>query len=384
MNFKKLFAVLLCMVAFTVMLASCKKDDETQYWLDKYKEMNKGQPQVIETVNVDLYIIKGDDMSADTNITKTVQDKINQYLYATYHTNINIKYISEAEYFNTVNGFTSETSGIVLVNSEETMDALKGKLVDLYPFIHGDEYKSQKYGQLNKQITTSLMNAAIVEEKGVEKLYCIPNDHVIGSYEYIVINKDLVGALGLPYSNSQYAEMTSLEDVEDLKNAAMALGASADAFITVDYEDYNPASGAIVTVIENAPYVAKSVIEAVNEDFVVNISKYPVADAAEVYSSAFAILEKAPAGVDSALYAERAMQVIYEINANEEIRNLLQYGVENVNYYRDQDGVVIPHEEKRYDMNLLYTGDVFKAYYTEGWSEFDKLCGEMQNKDTDK
>ena len=135
MNIKKLVALLLCVISFSTLLVSCKEKDETQLWLDKYKEMGKGQPQVIETVNIDFYIIKGDEMSTDPNITKTVQDKINQYLFATYHTNINLVYISESDYAETVSGFTSATSGIVLINSEETMDSLKGKLVDLYPFI---------------------------------------------------------------------------------------------------------------------------------------------------------------------------------------------------------------------------------------------------------
>lgn len=383
MNIKKLVALLLCVISFSTLLVSCKEKDETQLWLDKYKEMGKGQPQVIETVNIDFYIIKGDEMSSDTNITKTVQDKINQYLYATYHTNINIVYVSESDYAATVNGFTSETSGIVLINSEATMDALKGKLADLYPFIHADEYKSQKYGQLNKQISTSLMNAAIVNEKGVEKLYCIPNNHVIGSYEYIVVNKALVGNLGIPYSNSQFAEMTTWESTEDIRAAAEEkLGYSSADYELVDYADYNPNSGAVVTRVVNAPYEAKAAMES--DNVVVNIAKYPEANDAEVYSSAFAVLGAAPGSVDFDLYKERAMQVIYEVNANVEIRNLLQYGVENVNYYRDQEGVVHPHVEKRYDMNLIYTGDVFKAYFSQDWTAADKLNGELQNKDSEK
>jgi len=383
MNIKKLVALLLCVISFSTLLVSCKEKDETQLWLDKYKEMGKGQPQVIETVNIDFYIIKGDEMSTDPNITKTVQDKINQYLFATYHTNINLVYISESDYAETVSGFTSATSGIVLINSEETMDSLKGKLVDLYPFIHADEYKSKKYGQLNKQITTSLMDAATINEQGVEKLYCIPNNHVIGSYEYIVINKELVGSIGLPYSNSQFADMTTWESTDDIRAAAKTeLGIISDNFASVEYDDYDYNSGAIVTRVINAPYEAKALMES--DNIVVNVSKYPEANNAEVCSSAFAVLSAAPTSVDFDLYKERAMQVIYEVNANVEIRNLLQYGVENVNYYRDQEGIVHPHVEKRYDMNLLYTGDIFQAYFSQKWTEADKLNGELQNKDSEK
>jgi hypothetical protein len=312
---------------------------------------------------------------------------MNQYFYLTYHTNVKIHYISASDYASEIDKLTAESKGIVLIDSEETMEKLSGKLIDINPYLVSDDFKGRGYGKLNKQITTALLDAARVVENGVEKLYCIPNNHVIGSYEYIVINK--AAASSLLYANSTLAEMTSWELTESLRNDA-ALNLDSPIFIEeVDYKDYDPASGAVVTRVVNAPYEAKAAIEAGN--MIVNIAKYPVADKAEAYSSAFGILKGTAKGAkDNAetteltVYTERAMQIIYEINSNKNIRNLLQYGVENVNYSLDKNGVVVPIEDKRYDMNILHTGDVFVAHYSEYWTALDAENGLKQNKDTDK
>ena len=126
MKLKRVFALVLCVVMFSALLVGCE-EDMTQHWLDYYKAENKGQPVDIPEVVIDFYIIKGDEMSEDPNITKTVQDKINQYFTRKYNTKLNIKYYTESEYASVVDGFTDETSGIVLVNSYEMMDKLSGK-----------------------------------------------------------------------------------------------------------------------------------------------------------------------------------------------------------------------------------------------------------------
>ena len=81
------------------------------------------------------------------------------------------------------------------------------------------------------------------------------------------------------------------------------------------------------------------------------------------------------------------MQVIYAINADVELRNYLQYGVEHTNY-SVVNGLVVPTNdpESIYNMNLLYTGDVFKALYCEvdgwvKWNENSFTSGKLQNND---
>ena len=391
MKIKKILALLLCVVMFSFMLVGCEVD-ETQYWLDWYKDNNIGQPVDVENVKIPLYIIEGDEMSADYNVKKTVNDKINQYLSDKYSTTVEIIYLNENkviegntvdEYADAIASFSASSTGIVLINSAEVMDQLSGKLVDLNPYLTSDEYASAGYGTLNKQITTSLIKAAKVVENGVEKMYCIPNNHIVGNYEYIVINKALAKAQ--LYAESDLLAMNTWEMTEGLR-ADLGDSSTGEG---VDYTDFDPNNAAAVTRVVNAPYEAKAEIE--NSGYIVNVAQYPVADDDEVYSSAFAVLKGRPLKVGSEnvlveydVYAERAMQVIYEINTNEIVRNLLQYGVENVNYSIDENGLVRPSSEKRYDMNLLYTGDVFKALYSEDWTKEDAEYGKLQNKDSDK
>ena len=220
-------------------------------------------------------------------------------------------------------------------------------------------------------------------ENGVEKMYCIPNNHIVGSYEYIVINKNLAKAEF--YAESDLLAMTSWDMTEELRTKVQD---NSDG-TGVDYKDFDPATASVVTRVVNAPYEAKAVLESYGN--IVNISEYPYADDDEVFSSAFAVLKGTPLKVGSEnvlvdynVYAERAMQVIYEINTNPIVRNLLQYGVENVNYTIDENGLVKPSAEKRYDMNLLYTGDIFMALYNENWTKEDADYGKLQNEHSNK
>ena len=104
--------------------------------------------------------------------------------------------------------------------------------------------------------------------------------------------------------------MTTWESTDDIRAAAKTeLGIISDNFASVEYDDYDYNSGAIVTRVINAPYEAKALMES--DNIVVNVSKYPEANNAEVCSSAFAVLSAAPTSVDFDLYKERAMQVIY-------------------------------------------------------------------------
>ena len=102
-----------------------------------------------------------------------------------------------------------------------------------------------------------------------------------------------------------------------------------------------------------------------------------MADENEVFSSAFSI-------VNGIQYPDRAMEIIYLLNTDTYFRNLLQYGVEGVNYVKDQNGNIAPFIEGDgvYNMNMLHTGSSFMLYYSEFWTEEMKTVGLMQNKES--
>ena len=87
----------------------------------------------------------------------------------------------------------------------------------------------------------------------------------------------------------------------------------------------------------------------------------PYADSETLYSSMFAI------STHSANY-ERAMQILYLLQDNTEIRTLLQYGIVEEDY--DLGSVngetVIYTKNSGYHMDLLYTGNCYRTYPASG------------------
>ena len=100
----------------------------------------------------------------------------------------------------------------------------------------------------------------------------------------------------------------------------------------------------------------------------------------DAFASAFAVVNNS-----EKKYNDRAMQMIYAINNDLELRNFLQYGVLGANFELvDGDIVRIKTENNVYDMELIYTGDVFKADNSSelGWTDAQKGYGKLQNNDS--
>ena len=132
--------------------------------------------------------------------------------------------------------------------------------------------------------------------------------------------------------------------------------------------------------IQNGAYELKGQLEANNKN-VCNIIQNPTVDLAEAYSSAFAIVNTENDVVD-----DRAMQIIYALNSDVELRNLLQYGVYGTNYTLSDDGeiLMVSDEMNTYRMKLEYTGNIFVASYCDeiGWTAEVAANGEKQNADS--
>ena len=201
MRTKRLVAALLCLVLACFTLAGCEEiigDFEYDDW----------EPEVTVKLQFDLYII-GEDVAEDAaedtlKAQRTVQSKINQHLDEKFNTTLEIKYIAEKDYEEaiskikenvntekrTVKNATDRQYGgaIVLIKGKDMHDSLveSDALVDLSSFLAGTAH-----GKLKSQITRNLLTAAtITDEDGAQHLYCIPNDHVVGEYQYTIIKRD--------------------------------------------------------------------------------------------------------------------------------------------------------------------------------------------------
>lgn len=400
MRIKRILSLALCLVMACIALVGCG-DTPIGDYLKHYDY----EPEKIVNMDFDLYIIVGE--GTDEMAKTTVNDKINQHLNDKFHTKLNIHYLTAAEYAEevtkAVEGSAQSThiihdtentrikaGKIVLVTGEAMMASFvdSGKLYNLSDFLTTNDF-----GTLNTQIPEVLVDAA---RNDAGELYCIPNNHVIGEYEYVCINRE--AALKHNYSDrTELREIVSEEDIVELRNV-----------IGVDNVE-------VVT----GPYELRAEKEAAG--WICNISKYPEADSAEAFSSAFAVIPEATVFFDvnedgkidvndykdadkngsiseeeKALsciadineVARRAMEVVYSINADTVLRNYLQYGVEHTNYVV-VDGHVeyITLEDSKYYMPLEYTGDIFKAnfikvdYKNDSWTESMYNNGKAQNND---
>lgn len=388
---KKLFCVLVCLVLTAFALVSCGDVDRSD-WLGQGKDDDgkivggnyNGENTIvtIPEVNMNLYIIvedetwdttkseglkvisKPEDKIVVTQAINTVSNAIKDYTSTTYKTVLNVKFVKASEYETVVldavkaGNSDANAANIVLVNSYALMQDLyaTGKLVALDSYLD-----TSAYGQLNTNIPTALLEASKLDGK----LYSIPNNHVIGNYEYLLINKE--AAKECKISDTAAKSFTSYDEVLDI----------------ID-DKFDNSNGNLVALVSGS-YEDRFLYEA--QGYYCNVVKNPIADKNEAFSSAFAIINRNSEGSKVDMN-ERAMQIIYDLNMMTKLRNILQYGVAGTNYKLDSDeNDVVSKLEKGpnlYSMNLIYTGNTLNAFVCEeiGWTEETKANAIAQNADS--
>ncbi len=349
---KKILSLIICLFMCCTMLVACA-DEEIGDYIDKYPEII----QTVERLNINMYIIVDE---ASANAMTSVKDRIAGHTKTTYNTVLNINYVTSDIYESTVaNAIAAGGSNaphIVLINSETMFDSLVNaeggnKLADLTEY-----YASRDFGRLNSQIPTALLQSSKVNDK----LYTVPNNRVIDEYRYLVVNKE-IAHMALHVPTTVIDSYKSIADAADLMNKMNAAGYDASQYV---YEI-------------NGPYEMRA--DLIAQGNFCNIIKHPTVTRASAFSSAFAIINNL-----NEKYNTRAMQMIYAINNDLELRNLLQYGVIGANYTVENDDIIRSTEENNlYRMNIIYTGNVFNASFCSeiGWTKEVKDNGSEQNKD---
>ncbi|MBQ7760722.1 MAG: hypothetical protein IJ400_01590 [Clostridia bacterium] len=269
------------------------------------------------------------------------------------------------------------------------------------------------YSNINKLIRPNIL----AQMKYDKKTYAIPNNHLYAQdkYQFVLIDKALFDSYGLEIqdigsvvdteefiklvaadaSNSAVPFVGSINDAPGLfiydteMNMGSVVGSGSPANI-YDHDSYSEYVSFIKRVsemvhlhddLENNDvavqfmYGASTDIENLEKnlfdngntvysgkvngkDYYILKSDTPVAELDDVYSSMFAISKYS-------INPDRAMKVLYLLQSNEEIRTLLQYGIENVDYKIEYDEDTLEEKivlkDTAYKMNILYTGN---GYYT--------------------
>lgn len=111
--------------------------------------------------------------------------------------------------------------------------------------------------------------------------------------------------------------------------------------------------------------------ETYGEDYYMNIIESPRADYEDIFGSMF--------GVSTYTRSlKRSMEIITYLNTNSDLRNVLQYGVEDVHYEFDDEGM-LHRLNNNYMMDINKTGNVFMAYPEEGMPKNVWTYGKAQN-----
>ena len=360
---KKIFCALMCLILAMFMLVGCAEDVIGDY-LDQYEP-----PIPKEKLEFNLYIICEE--GTEENAKVTVNQRIADYTADKFQTKVNVIYVTADAYRETISAKSAadaeKRADIFLVTSKAMYDDLMslGRLADLT-----DLFADKTFGTLNAQIAESVIKTSLesvtVDGKTVSKNYCVPNNHVVGTYEYLVINRTIAERY-YQGSESKLSTFTTYESTSSLRDLI-----SADitgGVINGEVADY-------VKVV-NGMYEDKAKFES--EGYWCNVIGAPTATVEDTFSSAF-VVNSAIADVS------RAMEIIFAINNDTTLRNYLQFGIAGTNYNLDANGKVVRTSTGNsvYYMNPLYTGDIFMMLYCEelGWTADAYRYGEIQNRDS--
>lgn len=476
---KKLLSLMLCIVFVCFTFVGCAQDKIGAY-LENYGQDDIGEEKIKK---LNFYIITGD--GTENTAKTTVPQNINAYLKEAYQVELNIVYCSAAEYDEKVTAAIAETDDakrpdIILINSYGLFQKVSGSLLELNNYYSHKDFKS-----IHTVLDSSLLAASAVlnPETNTNHYYTVPNNHVIGEYKYIVIDKDMARDT-LHYSNAELSAMTTLQSLEVLAESIREYYAANElefdeaelskyvSVVSGNYADkllleYNINESSevknFVNVVSNAngkyqyavidkamatealgmseadvkkitttatfdalvnslglyfdtlespdctkeQFVARyaSLVDGSYEDMFllpygvstklptvnfVNINSYPNTTKEEAFSSAFAIVKdieipledkeeeiKRQARVEA--HYTSCMQIIFALNTDAQLKNMLQYGYvgtnyrfikndknENTNYINLMHGADV-----NYEMNPAYTGNLYLSYFCEelGWNE---------------
>ena len=134
-------------------------------------------------------------------------------------------------------------------------------------------------------------------------------------------------------------------------------------------KDYKSTDKFAATVMKGGAELEK----VYGEEYEMIVLEKPLASEETLFGSMFGV------GAYTANIA-RSMEIITFLNTNSDFRNLLQYGIEGVNY-RILDSGKLERQNQNYMMDLRKTGNIFIAY-PEEYMELDTLdWGRKQNLD---
>lgn len=291
---------------------------------------------------------------------------------------------------------------VVMIIGRDMYDELdsEGVLSSVRTLILGGDYP--KFQQFIYPTYFELLQALTGDIKA------IPNNNLLGEYTYVVVNKELADKYDFDIDTvNDYDDLESFlanvkagESVIPMKTEPEALGIfhlfDEDGIAIGTYCDpivgYDKEEGTKYTVqnifnipeyqahlklmeqYENAGYFTSesgntdfavdvikgdaSIEMLYSDDYYVKIVQNPFIEEEKIFDGMLAVSEYTS-------NSTRSMEFISELTTNSELKNLFQYGIEDVNYSVNEDGT-IKRLNSDYMMYNGSTGNVYMGYPEEG------------------
>ena len=294
-----------------------------------------------------------------------------------------------------------------------------------------NEYIQQLDSELsgNSKLLKTYIYPTFLELANVSGTYAIPNNHPVGQYQYLLVNKELVDTYD--YDPDELTTLLKCTDfIKDIGNQHLdgvvpLLGEVEPANMTywgTDQSQWSilasqitntmsyklklvPKSVFSINVFVNTIGAMKelselgyigdgtikdgekfavgvvagdaSIVEQYGDEYYTYIYYKPMMTEEDAYGNMLAV----------STYSKnlsRAMEIITYINTSTDIRTILQYGIEGENWeYENQDTQdTIRILNNDYQMDLVTTGNVYMTYPGEGMSMDYWDYGKQQNIDS--
>ncbi len=434
---KKFISLTLCLLMLVLTFASCSSDEPVETL----------ETTTRKAVTLGMYVITEDGTAPEA--AQAVETAIKSIIRSKYTTNLEIEFLTAAEYYSAVeaklegmkkdaaaaaetakpaeSGDETEavTTAATIVNEygvtelrypdlgENQIDIIMiadyakyAELAEAGHLYNLDDTIKNASKKLNDYIYPTVLEAAKIS--GV--YYGVPNNKpVANEATYMVIDRELASEYELQVSKvdsvsdlkgfltwvkankegvTPFAGFYNDLDVRYMNYDAAGRALSGEFSLVGDYNKNSASIADAENLFANADY--KKDITALAEMYYAGLfgsadaEKYAVtvktgdieAMAADSENFDIVVLDSVaaePETLSNCVFSvskycadfTRAMEVITLLNTSDEIRNLLQYGIENVNYEVDPETKELTRLNNEYMMDIYKTGNVYMAYAEE-------------------
>lgn len=269
-----------------------------------------------------------------------------------------VLYDSESEYYN---AYAANKMFDVMYEAQ-VLQNLTSYFTNDYAIL-----KSKSYNEFFKAVTKD--DFLTDSETPKQYAYAMPNNYVVGEYQFLVVNKSVVSEV----FTQDYSVLSDSVKLEQLKKDIKALYDMGNEklkgvdnlYVEFDsYDDYLASDESFALAMITDSLSVPELISNPNYEVVpCGMSAYSASECREsmfCVSRAYSKTLEAQ-GISETDRIKRCLDILLLIENDETFRNTLQYGVSGTHYSLGRDGTAYASSND-YIMNPKYTGNLFILY----------------------